>query len=120
MVIEAGATEAGAAGALRVVAHGVTLAVRLTPKAAADRIEGVVAEAGGAVRLKVAVTKPPEDGKANAALIAFLAKKLKLPKSGIRLIGGDTSRQKLLLVEGDGAALITELAARLSAFGLRP
>lgn len=103
-------------GAIKAAEGGVTLAVRLTPKAAADRIDGWVSDDNGDVRLKVGVTAVPENGKANAALIKFLAKKLKLPKSAVRLIGGDTSRQKLLFLEGSGAAFAEEIAARLEGF----
>ena len=53
----------------------------------------------------------PEDGKANAALIAVTAKTLKLPASRIKLAAGATSRVKTLVLSGDPA----ELAARLEA-----
>lgn len=105
--------------ALKAVDGGLTLAVRLTPKAAAERIDGWISDDAGNMRLKVAVTVVPENGKANAALIKFLAKKLKLPKTAVRLIGGDISRQKLLFLEGpadaDGlAAFQEEITARLA------
>jgi uncharacterized protein YggU (UPF0235/DUF167 family) len=86
------------------------LSVRLTPKAAANRLQGVVADENGALILKVAVTAVPEHGKANEALIALLAKLWKLPKSAIAIESGATDRRKSLLIEADAA----ELAARLS------
>ena len=55
-------------------ADGVRLAVRLTPKASAERIIGLADEADGGVVLKVAVTAAPEGGKANAALLKVLAR----------------------------------------------
>lgn len=58
----------------------------------------IVGEHGG--RLKIAIASPPVDGKANSALIAFLAKKLALPKSSISIVGGETSRQKRFLIKG--------------------
>lgn len=66
----------------------------------------IVGEYGG--RLKIAITSPPVDGKANSALIAFLAKKLALPKSAITIVGGETSRQKRFLIRGIPAAYCLE------------
>lgn len=84
------------------------LVVRLTPKAAADRVDGWEADEQGRPYLKVRVTAPPIEGRANDALIAFLAKRLKLPKSRLSLLAGDTSRLKQIEVEGlDEAALKT-------------
>jgi hypothetical protein len=88
---------------------GVRVAVRLTPKAARDRVDGVVLDADGHAVLKVGVTAVPEDGKANAALVKLLSKQWKLPKSAIAIVQGATDRRKLLHVSGDAA----ELAARL-------
>jgi len=48
--------------------------------------------------LKIKLTAPPADGKANAALIAFLAKKLDIPKSNITIIRGETSRRKTVQI----------------------
>lgn len=50
--------------------------------------------------LKIRLSSPPEKGKANNELIAFLAKTLKLPKSHIKLISGEKSRHKKLLISG--------------------
>lgn len=85
------------------------LFVRLTPKARAERVEGVVEDGEGRTRLKVAVTAVPEDGKANAALIALLSKKLKVGKSSFELESGATSRQKALLIAGDVQTLSEKL-----------
>ena len=79
--------------------------VRLTPGAAANRIDGVRQEADGTARLKVSVTAAAEDGKANAALIALLAKRWKLPKSAITITAGTTDRRKLLFIEADAEHL---------------
>ena len=84
---------------------GVRLAVRLTPKASRDRIEGVATDADGRALLKVSVTAVPEDGKANAALIKLLAKEWRLPKSAMEIIQGATDRRKVLLITGDAARL---------------
>lgn len=84
---------------------GLRLAVRLTPKASRNRIEGTAPEADGGTVLKVSVTAVPEDGKANAALIKLLAKEWKLAKSGLDIIGGATDRRKTLLITGDAQEL---------------
>lgn len=87
------------------VADGVRVAVRLTPKAARDRIDGLAEDAEGGVALKVAVTAIPEDGKANAALIKLLSKEWRIPKSAITIVQGATDRRKILHVAGDAGAL---------------
>lgn len=69
------------------------LAVRVTPKAATERI----AVEGGAVRVWVAA--PPDKGKANKATIAAVAQALGVPKSAVTLVRGETSRQKLLRID---------------------
>ena len=56
----------------------------------------VVGEHGG--RLKIAIASPPIDGKANSALITFLAKTLGVSKSSVSILSGETSRQKRLIV----------------------
>ncbi len=83
--------------------------VRLTSRAARSRVEGIGAGADGAAVLKVAVTAPPERGKANAAMIALLAKAWRLPKTSMAITTGATARRKILLVKGDGEALVARL-----------
>lgn len=100
-------------GPVRAAADGVTVAVRLTPRASANRIEGVAAGAGGTMELRARVTAVPENGKANAALIRMLAKHWKLPKSALRIAGGAKDRRKTVHVEGDTAALIRTIESRL-------
>ncbi|GGZ21555.1 DUF167 family protein [Asticcacaulis endophyticus] len=76
------------------------LVIRLTPKAAHDRIDGWDIDEFGRKILKVRVKAQPIEGRANAALLAFLAKELDLPKSRLTLLSGDTSRYKQIEVEG--------------------
>jgi uncharacterized protein (TIGR00251 family) len=76
------------------------LALRVTPKASADRLQGFVADEDGHSVLKVQVTAVPEDGKANKAVIALLAKTFKLPKSAFELIAGATERRKIMAIDG--------------------
>ena len=74
--------------------------MRLTPRGGRDAAEGWALDQEGRPYLKVRVASPPVDGAANAALIAFLAKTLKIPRSSVRLASGDTARIKRLALEG--------------------
>ncbi|KQX44171.1 MULTISPECIES: DUF167 domain-containing protein [unclassified Ensifer] len=92
-------------------AHGdhVRLTVRLTPNGGRDAIDGLEA-ADGEEYLKVRVRAVPEKGKANQALLAFLAKTLGLAKSKLSLISGETQRKKILRIESDPEDLMKRLA----------
>jgi len=81
------------------------IAVHVTPKSGRDQVAGW---RGG--ELSVRVTVAPEGGKANAAVCDLIAKSLKVPKSAVRVVRGDTSRHKQLEIEGVSAS---ELAAAL-------
>ena len=70
------------------------LSVKVTPKSGAHRI---VIDGG---QLRVYVTAVPEAGKANAAVQKLLAKELGLAKSKLRLIRGQTSRDKVFQIDG--------------------
>ena len=85
-------------------AEGCVLPVRAQPGA---RRNGVQGEQNGA--LKVAVTAPPEDGRANAALVEVLRDWLGLRRSQVELVVGPTSRNKVFLVRGLGAEELTAL-----------
>lgn len=76
-------------------AEGCVLPVRAQPGA---RRAGVQGEQAGA--LKIAVTEPPEDGRANRALVEVLRKALGVKRSQVELIGGQTSRDKRFLIRG--------------------
>jgi uncharacterized protein len=76
------------------------LFVRLTPKASVDRIDGWDVDEHNRRFLKVRVRAAPIEGQANAALVLFIAKALKVPKSRVSLISGDTARLKCLEIEG--------------------
>lgn len=84
---------------LREVAGGVTLAVRAQPGAKKTAIIGVYGE-GEASQLKIAVQAPPIEGRANEALIAFLAETLSVPRKSVELLSGDLSRSKVFLLRG--------------------
>ena len=84
---------------LRATSDGVTLAVRAQPGAKKTAITGIYGE-GDAAQLKIAVHAPPVDGKANLALVAFLAETFALPKNHVELVSGELSRSKVLLLRG--------------------
>lgn len=76
------------------------MSVRLAPRASRDRIDGVVVDAKGKGVLRVAITAVPEQGRANKALIKFLAKEWKLAKSNLTLVRGAKNRDKTVLIKG--------------------
>jgi len=92
--------------AVRIFDDHVRLAVRLTPGSSRDSVDGIESDAAGDVWLKTRVTSVPEKGLANKALIALLAKSLRIPKSDISVISGDTSRKKSLRIDGNPEALL--------------
>jgi uncharacterized protein len=86
-------------------AGGVRLAVRVVPRSSAQRIIGLVADPDGASALKVALHAAPEDGKANEALLRFLAETLGLKRRDLSLALGAKERKKLVHIGGDPARL---------------
>ena len=72
----------------------VRFAVRVQPRSSRNEIAGVIAGA-----LKVRITAPPVDGAANEGLIAFLSSELGIAKRRISIVGGETSRSKLVEIE---------------------
>ncbi len=75
--------------------EGLRLAVQVQPKSSRNEIAG---EIGG--RLKIRLTAPPVEGKANKALVKFVAKRLGIAASGVIIVGGHKSRRKDLQIEG--------------------
>ena len=94
---------------------GVRLALRLTPRASRNGVDGIIRDAEGRSLLKLRLVAPPVEGAANEALIAFLAKTLSLRKADITIRSGETSRVKILHLAGDSAALLQKLDAWLGA-----
>lgn len=78
----------------------MVLHVRLTPKGGRDALDGVETGADGKTYLKARVSAVPEDGKANAALVALIAKKAGVAKSAVTIVSGETSRLKTLELAG--------------------
>jgi len=75
--------------------HGVSFAVKVHPRAKKNAITGEVGDA-----LKLALTAPPVDGKANEACIEFFAKLLNVPRSSVTIAAGQTKRNKVIRVAG--------------------
>ena len=96
---------------IRETAEGVTLAVRAQPGAKRTAITGVYGE-GAAAQLKIAVHAPPIEGRANEALIEFLAQLLKTPKGAVRILSGERSRIKRLEIRGVTKTQIDQLIVR--------
>ena len=96
---------------LRATSQGVTLAVRAQPGAKKTAVVGLYGE-GTSARLKIAVHAPPLEGRANAALIEFLAATFSLPKNSVEIISGDTSRSKVFLLKGISLAQADAVLAR--------
>lgn len=88
-------------------AEGATLALRVQPKAKRNAVLG---EQAGA--LKVSVTAPPEDGRANEAVLALLREEYDLQRSQVELLSGQTNRNKVVLVRGVTPRQLAELIER--------
>lgn len=97
-------------GLIQPVADGIRLRLKVAPKARRTAIGDIMADADGAPVLKVTVTAAPEDGKANAAVIALLAKEWGVAKTAISVVSGATDRRKLVEIRGQPE----ELAARIA------
>lgn len=80
---------------IRTTERGITLSIVVLPRSSSNSVAGVTDG-----RLKIKLTSPPVDGKANVALIAYLSKLLKIKKSSIEILKGETSKKKTVLLEG--------------------
>lgn len=97
----------------RIEKDHVLLHIRLTPKGGRDGFDGITTGADGKCALQARVRAVPENGAANEALIALLAKTLRLRKSDIDLVAGATARQKTLRLAGKPDELAACLAPLL-------
>jgi uncharacterized protein (TIGR00251 family) len=88
---------------LHETASGIAFAVKVQPRA---RRNAIVGELGDAV--KVALTAPPVDGRANQACVDFFADLLKLQRSAITILSGESSRNKVIRVAGISAKALRE------------
>ena len=81
----------------------VTFAVKVHPRAKRNAITGEVGDA-----LKIALTAPPVEGRANEAVIEFLAEVLRVPRGSVSIAAGQSSRNKVIRVQGRSAAQVQE------------
>lgn len=78
----------------RMAGGALLLELKVVPNSRADRVDGLAPDVDGGCRLVLRIKAPPVDGKANAAVIALLAKALGCPKSALDVTSGTTARQK--------------------------
>lgn len=88
---------------IRESAGGVTFAVRVHPRAKKNAISGTVGDA-----LKVSLTAPPVEGRANEACVRFFAELLQVSRSSVTIAAGDTSRNKVIRIAGLTAEQVEE------------
>jgi uncharacterized protein len=86
---------------------GVTFSIKVQPRAKRNAITGELGDA-----LKISLTAPPVDGKANAACIEFFANLLKVPRSSVTIAAGQISRNKVIRVVGLPAEQIRKRLTR--------
>ncbi|MGB6118821.1 MAG: DUF167 family protein [Mesorhizobium sp.] len=84
---------------------GIDLHVRLTPKSAVDRIDGIEQTSDGRSHAKARVRAIPEKGEANDALERLIARAFGVPASAVAIIAGQTARLKTVRITGDPAKL---------------
>jgi len=85
---------------------GVSFAVKVHPKARRERISGVLGDA-----LKLEITAPPIEGRANDACIGFFSNFLKVPRSSVTIAAGLTNRNKVIRISGLSAAAVEDAFA---------
>ena len=87
-------------------AKGVTFVVKVQPRARKNAIIGAVGDA-----LKLALTAPPVDGRANQAVIEFFAGLFEIPRSSVTIASGATSRNKVVRIAGPSRASVEKTLA---------
>jgi uncharacterized protein (TIGR00251 family) len=92
---------------VRTIAGGVEFAIKVVPGASRDRIAGLLGDA-----LKVAVSAPPEKGKANKAVIALLARTFGIARANVRIISGETQPHKTVRLTGVSVDAVRAVVAQ--------
>ena len=98
---------------LKLAHDGLRVAIRLSPRAKADRLLAIAAAEGGRV-LKASVTAPAERGRANEALLQLLARAWHLPRRDLSIATGSTGRNKAVRVAGDPRWLIDKITPKIA------
>lgn len=80
---------------IKTVDGGVQIRVRVLPRASKNEVVGWMDD-----QLKVRLTAPPVEGEANSLLVKYLAERLGLSRSSVRLVSGPASRSKVILIKG--------------------
>ncbi len=93
---------------IRESAGTVTFQVKVHPRARKDALTGIHGDA-----LKLSLTAPPVEGRANEAVVEFFAGLLRLPRSSITIAAGQTSRNKVVRISGITAAVLKQTLASL-------
>ena len=86
-------------------AEGITIQVQVVPRASRERVGPLQGE-----RVKVQITAPPVDGAANDELVKFLSNLFAVSRADVRILGGETSRSKLVEIEGVSEDAVRRLA----------
>ena len=88
---------------LNETAKGITFAIKVHPRARKNAITGLVGDA-----LKLALTAPPVEGKANQAVIEFFADLFEIPRSSVTIASGETSRNKVVRISGINRTMVEQ------------
>jgi uncharacterized protein len=95
----------------RYSSDGISVALRVTPRGGRDDIDGIETLADGRSVVKVRVRAIADGGEANKAVTELLARALRVPKAGVKILSGATSRLKQVAVAGDPKSLGDALRA---------
>jgi uncharacterized protein len=101
-------------GPITLTRDGLCVAIRLSPRAKADRLLAIAATAEGGRAIKVSVSAPPQGGRANEALLRLLAYTWDLPRRNLSIAAGATSRNKIVNVAGDPHRLFAQLSGEIA------
>jgi uncharacterized protein len=101
-------------GPITVTRDGLRVAIRLSPRAKADRLLAISGTAAGGHAIKASVTAPPEGGRANEALLRLLADAWRRPRRDLSILAGAAGRNKIVRVAGDPHQLLGKLAGEIA------
>jgi uncharacterized protein (TIGR00251 family) len=102
-------------GPLNRARDGLRVVIRLSPRGKADRLLAIAATAKGGRMIKAAVTAPPENGRANEALLQLLAQAWHVPRRDLSIVAGAASRNKTVHIAGDAQKLIEKITSQIAA-----